>query len=174
MLYLQLIIFSVGDDVAVDNESLLVTNFVNFRCAYRDRVCVHVFIGVIAHTCMNIYVYIVFSEKKWPVSGEADKIQVHISRSLALLPCLIRVGVNRRCAQSQPALRYNPICIHPCIDIWCTTRQQKEYRTMARSQWFLLFLLSAVTASGASGSSTQQCHDEDQAALLAVNAAPTT
>jgi hypothetical protein len=61
MLYLQLIIFSVEDDVVVDNESLLVTNFVNFRCVYRDRVCVHVFIGVIAHIYMNIYVYIVFS-----------------------------------------------------------------------------------------------------------------
>jgi hypothetical protein len=52
VLYLRLIILSVGDDVPVDSEMLLVTDFVNlkiksvqsFRDDYRDRMCVHVFI----------------------------------------------------------------------------------------------------------------------------------
>jgi hypothetical protein len=54
MLYLRIIIFSVGDDVFVDSETFLVTDFVNlkiksaqfFRDAHRDRLCVHVFIRV--------------------------------------------------------------------------------------------------------------------------------
>jgi hypothetical protein len=49
MLYLQLIILSVGDDVP---ETLLVTDFVNlkiksvqsFKDAHRDRMYVHIFI----------------------------------------------------------------------------------------------------------------------------------
>jgi hypothetical protein len=57
VLYLRLIIFLVRDDVSVDNESLLVTDFVNlkikpiqsFRYANKDRLCVHVFIGVSAY-----------------------------------------------------------------------------------------------------------------------------
>jgi hypothetical protein len=62
VLYLRLIIFLVGDDVSVDSELLLVTNFVNlkikltqsFKDAHRDRVCVRVYIRVSAH----IYIYI--------------------------------------------------------------------------------------------------------------------
>jgi hypothetical protein len=72
MLYLRLIILLVGDDVPVDSKSFLVTDLVNlkmksvksFRCAYRSRVCVCVFIGVSTHTCMNIYVCIVFLKQK--------------------------------------------------------------------------------------------------------------
>jgi hypothetical protein len=60
----------VGDDVPVDSETLLVTDFVNlkikltqsFECAYRDRVCVRVFIRVIAH--MNICVCTMFLRRK--------------------------------------------------------------------------------------------------------------
>jgi hypothetical protein len=71
MLHLRLIILSVGGDVLVDSEALLVTDFVNlkikptqsFRCAHRNRVCVRVFIGVNAHTCINIYVCTVFLKK---------------------------------------------------------------------------------------------------------------
>jgi hypothetical protein len=52
VLHLRLITLSVGDDVPVDNEVLLVTDFMNlkikptqsFRCAHRNRVCVHIFI----------------------------------------------------------------------------------------------------------------------------------
>jgi hypothetical protein len=48
VLHLRLIILSVGDDVPVDSETLLVTDFVNlkiksaqsFRGAHRDRVCI--------------------------------------------------------------------------------------------------------------------------------------
>jgi hypothetical protein len=67
VLYLRPIIFSIS----VDSESLLVTNFVNlkiksaqsFRCAHRDRVCVRVFIGVSARTCISISVCTMFLNK---------------------------------------------------------------------------------------------------------------
>jgi hypothetical protein len=47
------------------------TDFVNlkikptqsFRCVYRDRVCVHIFIRIITHTCIRIYVCTVFLKK---------------------------------------------------------------------------------------------------------------
>jgi hypothetical protein len=50
----------VGGDVPIDSETLLVTDFVNFNIkpaqsfedAHRGRVCVHIFIGVSAHTCI--------------------------------------------------------------------------------------------------------------------------
>jgi hypothetical protein len=52
MLYLWLIILSVGDDVPVNSDVLLMTDFVNlkiklaqsFRCAHRDRLYVYIFI----------------------------------------------------------------------------------------------------------------------------------
>jgi hypothetical protein len=58
----------VGDDVPVDSETLLVTNFVNlkiksaqsFEYAHRGMLCMCVFIGVSAHTCMSTCVYTVF------------------------------------------------------------------------------------------------------------------
>jgi hypothetical protein len=72
VLHLRLIILSVGGDVSVDSETLLVNDFVNLkiksaqsiRCAHRGRVCVRVFLEVSAHTCMSIYVYITFLKKK--------------------------------------------------------------------------------------------------------------
>jgi hypothetical protein len=71
MLYLWLIILSVGGDVPVDSDALLVTDFVNlnikptqsFRGAYRDKVCVRMFIGVSDYTYINIYIYTVFLKK---------------------------------------------------------------------------------------------------------------
>jgi hypothetical protein len=68
VLHLWLIILSVGGDVFVDSEMLLMTDFVNlkikptqsFRDAHKGRVCMRMFIGVSAHTCMSIYVCIVF------------------------------------------------------------------------------------------------------------------
>jgi hypothetical protein len=61
----------VGDDVPVDRETLLVTDFVNlkikptqsFKGAHKGRVCVFMFIGVSARTYMSICVYIVFLKK---------------------------------------------------------------------------------------------------------------
>jgi hypothetical protein len=60
VLHLRLIIFSVGGDVPVDNETLLGTDFVNFKIkstqcfegGHMDRV--YVFIEISA----NIYIYI--------------------------------------------------------------------------------------------------------------------
>jgi hypothetical protein len=61
----------VGGDVLIDSEAFLVTDFVNlkikltqsFRCAYRGRVCVRVFIEVSACTCISICVCTVFLKK---------------------------------------------------------------------------------------------------------------
>jgi hypothetical protein len=71
VLYLWLIILSVGDDVPVDSETLLMTNFMNlkikpaqsFRCAHRDMVYAHVFIKINIYTCMIIYIYTMFKKK---------------------------------------------------------------------------------------------------------------
>jgi hypothetical protein len=68
VLYLWLIILSVGGNVSVDSETLLVTDFVNLkikpaqssRVTYRGRMCVHVFIMVSAHMCISIYICTVF------------------------------------------------------------------------------------------------------------------
>jgi hypothetical protein len=62
----------VGGDVPVDSDVILVTNFVNFKikpaqsfkCAHKGRVCVCVFIGMRARTCMIICVCTVFLKKK--------------------------------------------------------------------------------------------------------------
>jgi hypothetical protein len=72
VLYLRQIILLVGDDVPIDSESFLVTDFVNlkiksaqcFEGAYRGRMCVRIFIETSNHTYMNIYVYIVFLNKE--------------------------------------------------------------------------------------------------------------
>jgi hypothetical protein len=61
----------VGDDVLIDSETFLVTDFVNFKIksaqsfgsAHRGRVCVRVFIWVSARTCMSICVCTVFLKK---------------------------------------------------------------------------------------------------------------
>jgi hypothetical protein len=62
----------VGGDVPVNSEALLVTDFVNFKIkpaqsfggAHRGRICVRVFIGVSARTCMSICVCTLFLKKK--------------------------------------------------------------------------------------------------------------
>jgi hypothetical protein len=64
VLYLRLIIFSVKDDVPINSEVLLVTDFVNlkikptqfFKGAHRSKVCVRVFIEVSVRTSINICV----------------------------------------------------------------------------------------------------------------------
>jgi hypothetical protein len=71
VLYLRLIIFSVGGAVFIDSQTFLVTDFVNlkiksaqfFRCAHRGRVCMCVFIVVSVYTCMSICVCTVFLKK---------------------------------------------------------------------------------------------------------------
>jgi hypothetical protein len=71
VLYLRLIILLNRGNVPVDNETLLVTDFMNFNIkptqsfedAHMDNLCVCVFIGVSTHTCMSIYVCAVFLKK---------------------------------------------------------------------------------------------------------------
>jgi hypothetical protein len=68
----------VGGDVPVNSETLLLTDFVNLKIklaqsfgdAHRGRVCVHVFIGMSAHTCMSICVCTMFLKKKKNASPE--------------------------------------------------------------------------------------------------------
>jgi hypothetical protein len=63
VLHLRLIILSVGDDVPVDNETLLGTDFINFKIkptqcfkgGHSDRV--YMFIEISINTCMSIYVH---------------------------------------------------------------------------------------------------------------------
>jgi hypothetical protein len=72
VLYLRLIILSVGGDIPIDSDVILVTDFVNlkikptqsFRCVHRDRMCVYIFIEVSIRISINIYISIVFLEKK--------------------------------------------------------------------------------------------------------------
>jgi hypothetical protein len=69
VLYLRLIIFSVKGDITVDNETLLVIDFVNLKIkptqsfggAHKGSACVHVFIRVrLIHIYISIYIYTMF------------------------------------------------------------------------------------------------------------------
>jgi hypothetical protein len=71
VLYLWLIILSLEDDISVDSETFLMTDFVNlnikstqsFGGVHRDRMYVYIFIGMSVHTYMSIYIYTVFLTK---------------------------------------------------------------------------------------------------------------
>jgi hypothetical protein len=69
--------------VSVDSEALLVIDFVNFKIksaqsfegAYKDRVCIHVFIEVSTHIYIYIYKYLCLyciSKKIKPEAGEGN------------------------------------------------------------------------------------------------------
>jgi hypothetical protein len=66
--------FSVTDDVPVDNETFLMTDFINLKIKlaqsfgrdHMDRVYIRVFIWMNAHTYMSIYIYTIFLLKKSP------------------------------------------------------------------------------------------------------------
>jgi hypothetical protein len=65
--------FLVGDDIFINNETILMTDFMNlkikliqsFRCTHKDKVCMRVFIEVNAHTCMSICICTVFLKKNF-------------------------------------------------------------------------------------------------------------
>jgi hypothetical protein len=65
--------FLVGGDVPVDSDALLMTDFMNFKiklaqffgCAHSNKVCVRIFIGVSAHTYINICICIMFLKKEF-------------------------------------------------------------------------------------------------------------
>jgi hypothetical protein len=62
----------VGDDVSIDSKTLFVTDFMNlkiksalsFKDAHMNSLYVHIFIGINAHTYINICVYPVFLTQK--------------------------------------------------------------------------------------------------------------
>jgi hypothetical protein len=68
VLHLRLIIFSVGGDVPVDSDTLLMTDFVNLKIkpaqffggARRGRIYVRVFIEVSTRTYMSICICTMF------------------------------------------------------------------------------------------------------------------
>jgi hypothetical protein len=80
VLYLRLIIFSVGGDISIDSETFLLTDFINlkiksiqsFEYAHKDKVCV--FKGVGTHICKNIYVCTVFLKKNQARVASRDSI----------------------------------------------------------------------------------------------------
>jgi hypothetical protein len=84
VLYLRLIILSVGGDVPIDSETLLLSDFVNlkiklvqsFGCIQRGRVYVRVFIEVSDHMYMSIYIYTVFLKKVFDIYKQGLPMQV--------------------------------------------------------------------------------------------------
>jgi hypothetical protein len=76
VLYLRLIILSVGDNVFIDSETLFVTDLVNlkikpaqsFRSAHRGRIRVYMFIGVSICVCTvflkKLQFSIIYNEKR--------------------------------------------------------------------------------------------------------------
>jgi hypothetical protein len=77
----------VGDDVSVDNEILLLTDFMNFKIksaqsfedAHRGRVCVHVFVRMNDHIYIYICVclYYILKKQKTPPTGEIE-LGIHL------------------------------------------------------------------------------------------------
>jgi hypothetical protein len=65
MLYLQLIIFLVGGDVIINNETFLMIDFMNlkiklapsFKSAHKNMIYIYMFIKVSAHTYIIICIY---------------------------------------------------------------------------------------------------------------------
>jgi hypothetical protein len=72
--------FLVGDNVPVNSEVFLVTDFVNlniklaqfFRCAHRNKMCIYVYIRVSINTCISIYIYTIILKIQWPCLAEAS------------------------------------------------------------------------------------------------------
>jgi hypothetical protein len=87
----------MGGGVPVDNETLLVTDFMNlkiksaqsFGCAHRGRVYVRMFIWVSAHMCMNIYICTVFLKKYNTfliITSSSKQPAITLKQSLKMAP----------------------------------------------------------------------------------------
>jgi hypothetical protein len=71
MLHLRLIILSVVGDIIVNSETLLLTDFINFKIkpvqffedVHKGSMCVYVH-RVSDYMCINIYVYTMFLKKE--------------------------------------------------------------------------------------------------------------
>jgi hypothetical protein len=100
--------FSVGGDIPIDSEMSLVTNFVNlkiksaqsFEGTHRGRMCVHVFIGVSARTCMSICVCTVFLKKgarhHHRVLFMFNVVSVIVSMARSSITCFLRINAGCR------------------------------------------------------------------------------
>jgi hypothetical protein len=88
VLHLQLIILLVGYDVSINNDGLLVTDFINlkikltqsFRYVYKSMMYVCMFIGVNGHTFMRICVYIVSKKQDVYILWEVCPVLVTFTR----------------------------------------------------------------------------------------------
>jgi hypothetical protein len=73
VLYLRLIIFSVGGDVSIDSETLLMTDFVNlkiksaqsFEYTHIDKVCMCVYRDECSYVYTYLYLYYYVSKKSF-------------------------------------------------------------------------------------------------------------
>jgi hypothetical protein len=114
MLYLRLIILSVGCDVSINSEIFWMTDFVNlnikpaqsFRSVHRDKMYIYVFIEMNIHTYISICVYTVFLKKHTcfhRVVAQAlpnDRCTVDIQGSCPSCPVRGGMGKNARpCAR---------------------------------------------------------------------------
>jgi hypothetical protein len=90
----------VGCDVPVDNDAFLVIDFMNLKIkpaqssggAHRGRMCVRVFIGVSAHTCMSIYVCTVFLKKHGHAFGSFSYFSFNTNIKLSRTEVNFTVG----------------------------------------------------------------------------------
>jgi hypothetical protein len=75
VLYLRLIILLVKDDVPIDSETLLITNFVNLKIKLTliEIACVYVLRSECSHIYISICIYTVFLKK---VKGAANLISL--------------------------------------------------------------------------------------------------
>jgi hypothetical protein len=116
----------VGDDVFVNNETLLVTDFVNlkiksaqsFEGAHRGRVyvCVH---RCIACSCMSIYIYTVFLkkiDKEAPPPSYLNLLLRHLLM-LQVVPLKDYYPDESRHLMSFECAYRNRVCVHMFIEV---------------------------------------------------------
>jgi hypothetical protein len=92
VLYLRLIIFLVGDDVFVDSETLLVTDFVNlkikptqsFKDAHRDGVCVYIHRGECSYVYEYLHLYCVSKKRLMHTVLASDEMNLNASKTMIL------------------------------------------------------------------------------------------
>jgi hypothetical protein len=90
VLYLRLIIFLVRDDVFVDSETLLVTDFVNlkikptqsFKGAHSDRVCVYIHRAECSYVYEYLCLYYVSKKRLMHTVLASDEINLNGSKTM--------------------------------------------------------------------------------------------
>jgi hypothetical protein len=81
--------FLVEDDIFIDREILLVNDFINFKiksaqsfkCAYRVKIYIRMFIEISTHTYISICVYTVFLKNMHEFASISDYDDTYTVRS---------------------------------------------------------------------------------------------